>query len=137
MVRVSCLCGRVLIEAELPSERIGICHCNNCRRAHGAGSWTWATFPLARVRVTAGEDDLIGYSCDVGSTRRFCRVCGSTLLYESPRWPGLLDLSVANMLDPLDAKPDRHTYADRAPDWDPILDDLPRLGGESGVEPLT
>ena len=34
-------------------------------------------------------------------------------------------------------RPKVHVYADRAPDWCAIEDDLPRAGGETGVEPLT
>ncbi len=135
-VAVACYCGAVRFEASLPTERIGHCHCDNCRRAHGAGVWTWATFPEERVRVVAGGDALVRYQSDTEAVRSFCRVCGTTLTYESPRWPGVIDLSVANFLEPLDAQPSRHAYADRAPDWLPILDDLPQYGGPSGDTPL-
>jgi hypothetical protein len=43
---------------------------------------------------------------------------------------------VANLLDSLDQLPEMHYFADRAPAWCPITDDLPRLGGESGDQPL-
>jgi len=132
----SCLCGRVRIEVDLPAQKAGHCHCDNCRRAHGAGVWTFATFQANAVRVVDGGDELTRHLSDVGSTRSFCRVCGTTLLYESPRWPGVVDLSLANFHDSVGAVPGYHAYADRAPGWCPILDDLPQQGGPSGVEPL-
>jgi hypothetical protein len=135
-IHAACLCGTVQLEADLPTERVGHCHCDNCRRAHGAGIWTWATFRPDRVRIVSGADAMTRYVSDTSATRSFCSVCGSTLLYESPRWPDVLDISVANILEDLEAAPSRHAYADRSPGWCPILDDLPRLGGPTGMEPI-
>ena len=135
-VQGSCLCGRVRFEAELPTRFVAHCHCVNCRRAHGAGLVTFAGFPEGQFRITAGEESLTDYLTDTEATRRFCGRCGSTLTYSSPRWPDEVHVAVANLLDPLDQLPTEHAYADRSPDWCPILDDLKQHGGESGVEPL-
>lgn len=135
-VEASCLCKAVRLRAELPPLRVGHCHCVNCRRAHGAGFWTWAAFRTEQVEVIAGEPELARYVSDTAATRCFCRICGSTLIYSSPRWPGTIDLSVANFDGPLGMEPSHHTYAERAPAWCPILDDLPRRGGATGMEPL-
>jgi hypothetical protein len=88
---------------------------------------TWAGFDEAGFRVVAGQEAFRRYvAADTGSTWMFCGTCGSPLAYASPRWPGEVHLSVANLLDPLDSPPSRHVYADRAPDWCPITDGLPR-----------
>lgn len=134
-VRGACYCGAVRFEADLPAYEVGHCHCDNCRRAQGAAFLTFAIFPDEQFRVVGGEDELRRYVDAGGSTRGFCRVCGSTFIYASPRWPGTT-VAVANLLDPLDQPATRHYYADRAPEWGPIHDDLPRFGGESGEEPL-
>jgi hypothetical protein len=131
----ACFCGAVRFEADLPADAVAHCHCGNCRRALGSAFNTFATFPPERFRLVAGADDLSSYLSEAGSTWRFCRTCGSTLLYESPGWPGVT-VTVASLLDPLDRAPEAHYHADRAPDWSPILDDLPRFGGPTGVEPL-
>ncbi len=123
-------------EASLPSKWVGHCHCETCRRAHGAGVVTYAGFEADQGRFVAGESDLRLYRSETGAVRRFCAHCGSTISYEGPRWASELHLTVANLLDPLDREPAGHAYADRAPDWCPILDELKRFGGESGVEPL-
>ncbi len=132
----SCLCGAVRYTAQLPTRFVSHCHCNNCRRAHGAGVVTYAGFPEAQVSFDTGEELLSSYVSDTGATRRFCSRCGSTILFFAPRWPGELHLVVANLEGTLDREPAGHVYADRSPAWCPITDDLPRFGGETGVEPL-
>ncbi|MDP6540389.1 MAG: GFA family protein [Planctomycetota bacterium] len=131
-----CLCGRVCFEAELPPRFVAHCHCENCRRAHGAGVVTWAGFSAGDFRIVAGEERLSRYRTETDATRSFCATCGTTLLFESPRWEGEVHVTVASLLDPLGREPTGHAYADRAPAWCPILDELPRYGGESGTEPL-
>jgi len=97
---------------------------------------TYAGFLEGQVRFTAGEGELTDHVSETGATRRFCKRCGSTISFQAPRWAGEIHLLVANLIDPLDKAPKSHAFADRAPDWCPITDDLPRYGGESGTEPL-
>jgi hypothetical protein len=135
-VRGACLCGEVRFEAELPPLWFSHCHCESCRRAHGAGVVTFAGFPSECFRLTAGAERVGRYRQENGTTRSFCSTCGSTFLCEGPRWPGESHVAVGTLLDSLDGLPAGHAYADRSPDWCPITDDLPQYGGESGVEPL-
>jgi len=133
----ACLCGRIKLELTLPSRWVAHCHCNNCRRAHGAAFVTWAGFDEKQVRCVAGESELVHFDTDVQSRRSFCNRCGSTLLFGGERWPGEVHVAVGNIEGQLDREPAVHAYADRAVSWCPILDDLPKRGGESGTEPLT
>ncbi|MFN7972815.1 MAG: GFA family protein [Acidobacteriota bacterium] len=135
-VRGACYCGAVAYEADLPSKFVCHCHCKNCQRAHGAGVVTWTGFKRPQFRLTSGET-LRRHVTDTGATRSFCGTCGTPLFYESPRWAEDIHIAVATLLDPIDAPPKAHVYADRSPAWCPINDDLPRYGGESGTEPLT
>ena len=135
-VRGQCYCNAVRFEADLPARFVAHCHCDNCRRSSGAGLVTWAGFPHEQFRFTAGEDRITEYHTETDAVRRFCSLCGTTFSYSSPRWPNEIHLTVANLLDPLGQTPTGHAYADRAPDWCPILDDLPRYGGKTGMEPL-
>lgn len=132
-----CYCGRIRYEARFPSRFVGHCHCNNCRRAHGAAFVTWAGFPDGQLRFLAGGDELAHWTTDTGATRSFCPTCGSTLFFRSERWPNETHLAVGNLDGPLDREPSGHVYADRSPSWCPTLgDSLPRCGGESGMDPL-
>ena len=67
-----CLCGDVLIEASGLPYRVGICHCLDCRKHHGALFGATAIFPAASVTVE-GETRSYG-------TRSFCPRCGSPVL---------------------------------------------------------
>ncbi len=133
---LTCYCRRVRIELELPTKFVAHCHCSNCRRAHGAPFVTWAGFLESQVRVAAGQEDLVPYVTDTEATRSFCRVCGTTLLFRSPRWAGEIHVAAASVEGELDREPEAHAFADRAVAWCPISDDLPRYGGESGTELL-
>jgi hypothetical protein len=68
-VHVACYCSRVRFEVELPVEHVGHCHCANCRRAHGAGLWTFVTVQNERVRLVAGAEDLVPYTTATGRPR--------------------------------------------------------------------
>ncbi len=66
-----CLCGDVRITAEGRPDRVGICHCLDCRKHHGALFYAAAIFPAGAVTVT-GETRAYG-------TRHFCPRCGSSV----------------------------------------------------------
>lgn len=66
-----CLCGDVRIVATGQPYRVGICHCFDCRKHHGALFHSSAIFPADAVAVT-GETRSFG-------DRHFCPRCGSSL----------------------------------------------------------
>jgi hypothetical protein len=135
-VRGSCYCGKVCFEATLPSRFCSHCHCNNCRRAHGAAFVTWVGFKNEQLRVVSGEDQLGHFKTETEATRSFCTTCGTTLFFSSPRWDGETHVALANIDDPIDRKPTVHVYFDRHVPWLEVNDDLKRYGGESGTEKL-
>jgi len=68
--------------------------------------------------------------------RSFCGRCGSSLFCESDHQPDHIDIVLANMEAPIDLLPQFHTWFDHRAEWVVTQDALPRLGGESGLEPL-
>jgi hypothetical protein len=96
---------------------------------------TYVGVPAAQFELTAGADVLVRYRTDTDATRSFCSRCGSTLLYEGPRWENEVHVVLANVEDPIDREPGAHVYVDHGADWWRITDGLPRYGGETGVEP--
>lgn len=64
-----CLCGQVRFVAAGRPYRVGICHCLDCRKHHGALFHASAIFPQAAVTV---EGEVRGYR-----GRFFCPACGS------------------------------------------------------------
>lgn len=70
-----CLCGQVRIEASGRPYRVGLCHCLDCRRHHGALFNAFAIFPQDAVTL-AGETAHHG-------DRHFCPRCGSSAFARS------------------------------------------------------
>lgn len=66
-----CLCGDVRLVATGQPWRVGICHCLDCRKTHGALFHASAIFPDTAVTVTGATRDYQG--------RHFCPRCGSPL----------------------------------------------------------
>jgi hypothetical protein len=66
-----CLCGRVRLEASGEPWRVGLCHCLDCRKHHGALFYAAAIYPEAAVRIEGETRDYQG--------RHFCPNCGSSV----------------------------------------------------------
>lgn len=66
-----CLCGDVrLVALGLPL-RVGICHCLDCRKHHGALFYAAAVFPQDAVTIVGRTGEYVG--------RHFCPRCGSSV----------------------------------------------------------
>lgn len=66
-----CLCGKVRIKATGQPYRVGLCHCLDCRKHHGALFFAAAMFPADAV-VIEGETHEFRH-------RHFCPRCGSSV----------------------------------------------------------
>ena len=64
-----CRCGRIRITCSGEPYRVGLCHCLDCRKQHGALFHASAIFPEAAVTI---EGEARGYE-----GRFFCPECGS------------------------------------------------------------
>ena len=64
-----CLCGGLRFEAKGQPYRVGLCHCLDCRKNHGALFHGSAIYPMTAVTVTGARSDYQG--------RVFCPTCGS------------------------------------------------------------
>jgi len=107
------------------------CHCANCRRAHGAAFVTWAGFLESQFKLTAGAEALVRFNTPTGATRSFCRICGTTLFYQSPRWAGEIHIALANLKGDIDRPPEAHVYFDERVPWIEMSDSLTRIGQTS------
>jgi hypothetical protein len=132
----ACLCGSVRFRINLPTLFCGHCHCTMCQRNHGAAYVTWFGVPWTQTKVIEGEDLLTRYSSSPHGTRSFCSACGTSLFCESEHHPDHVDIPLANMEGEIDKAPEMHFFFDSHVGWVPLDDKLPRLGGETGVEPL-
>ncbi|MBR9841946.1 MAG: GFA family protein [Rhodobacteraceae bacterium] len=70
-----CLCGALRIRAQGPPDRVGLCHCLDCRKHHGALFYAAAIFPASAVTITGDYHSYEG--------RAFCPTCGSSVFAQS------------------------------------------------------
>ena len=112
-----CLCGAVRFVASGRPYRVGLCHCLDCRKHHGALFHASAIFPDDAVTVDGETRDYAG--------RFFCPKCGSSVFSRSGDEieVNLGSLDAADRLTPtyelwtsrretwLPAFPVRHRYA--------------------------
>jgi hypothetical protein len=131
-----CLCGAVRFTVKLPTMFCAHCHCSMCRRNHGAGYVTWFGVAPERLTVESGAERLVRYLSSEHGSRSFCGRCGSSLFCENARHPERVDVPLATMDAPIDREPQVHVFFDCRAPWVTIGDELPRLGGATGVESL-
>jgi len=134
-VNGGCLCGAVRFAVTLPTLFCGHCHCSMCRRNHGAAYVTWIAVPRSQVAIDSGGDQLTRYESSEHGSRSFCSRCGTSLFCVSSRHPEIIDIPLANVHGPIDRLPESHLYFDDRASWTIVGDDLPRLGGPTGLEP--
>jgi hypothetical protein len=124
--RGRCHCGGVRFTARFPTRFVAHCHCESCRRAHGAAFVTWAGFTTPQVTITDGADLLATHESSPGTARRFCRRCGTKLFFESTRWAGETHVTLAAFDDPLDRAPAGHAFYEEHVGWLPALAEAPK-----------
>ena len=70
-----CLCGAVRVEARGDPLRVGICHCLDCRKHHGALFYAAAIFPADKLTIHGEPSVFRG--------RAFCPTCGGSVFARS------------------------------------------------------
>ena len=136
LVDGSCLCEAVRFRVQLPTSFCGHCHCTMCQRNHGASYVTWFGVPKTQLTMLSGEDALTRYASSSHGSRSFCSRCGTSLFCVSDHHPETVDIPLANMHGEIDRSPQMHVFFDDRASWVATGDELPRLGGKTGVEPV-
>ncbi len=103
-----CLCGKVRFEASGRPYRVGICHCLDCRKHHGALFHASAIFPQEAV--------VIDGQTHVYAGRHFCPVCGSTVFGRSA---DEIELNLGSMDAPDQFTPTYELWTVRRESWLP------------------
>lgn len=74
-ISAGCLCGEVRLVAKGRPYRVGLCHCLDCRKHHGALFHASAIYPQEAVRIDGETHHYAG--------RHFCPRCGSSVFSRS------------------------------------------------------
>lgn len=126
-IKGSCLCGTVSYEVTAPFEFLGHCHCSVCRKSHGAAFATWGIIKAGQFRWTSGEDFVQGYESSPGTTRCFCKRCGSPLACTHSGAVG--EVVVGSVDGDPGARPREHIFVGSKASWHDITDTLPQHEG--------
>ena len=103
-----CLCGDVRFVAVGRPYRVGLCHCMDCRKHHGALFHASAIFPEDAVTVTGEPRDYEG--------RYFCPRCGSSVYSQSG---DEIEVHLGSMDAPDQLVPTYELWAKRREAWLP------------------
>lgn len=99
-----------------------------CRKFHGAEYATIVGVSRQSFRWTGGENAITEYEAPNGTIRSFCRHCGSSLFFQSPREdPEILEIALGVFDDGVPVVPDAHIFVGSAASWTSIADDLPQF----------
>jgi hypothetical protein len=103
-----CLCGDVRIRASGEPYRVGLCHCLDCRKHHGALFFAAAIFPEDAVTID-GETRHYQH-------RHFCPRCGSSVF---ARYGDEIEVHLGTLDAPDQLAPSYECWTVRRESWLP------------------
>ena len=103
-----CLCGNVRIVASGPPYRVGLCHCLDCRKHHGALFFAAAIFPEKAVTIEGETQAYRG--------RHFCPICGSSVF---ARYEDEIEVHLGSLDAPGQLMPTYECWTVRREPWLP------------------
>ncbi len=118
----SCLCGGVRFEAARASGPVTHCHCETCRRAHGAVVATFATFESDAVRWLG--EPARNDSSERG-WRGFCPHCGASVCFGFKPRPERLYVALGVFDDPNAFPAGFHDHREARVGWLHVDEALP------------
>ena len=101
-----CLCGAIRFQASGAPDRVGLCHCLDCRKHHGAAFFAAAIFPEGSVTVSGQTSHF--------QDRHFCPSCGSYVFSKSD---GEIELHLGAMDKPNQFRPDYELWTCSKESW--------------------
>jgi hypothetical protein len=123
-----CQCGAVRIAATGAPYRVGICHCLDCRKHHGAVFSASAMFPADAVTISGATRDYKG--------QHFCPACGFSVFGRSG---DEIEVHLGCLDAPSQLKPTYELWVIRREEWLPPFDVARRYGrdreGKGRTEP--
>lgn len=122
-----CLCGGIAYEVDALEPKMGHCHCTMCRKFHGAAFATYGEAKTANFRWLRGEDKLRAFVAENGTTRKFCCVCGSSMIFQSSGdCHSVVEFALGTLETAMEQRPDCHVYTKHKAQWYEIHDGLPQ-----------
>ncbi|QEM82653.1 GFA family protein [Halomonas binhaiensis] len=108
-----CLCGNVRMVASGDPYRVGLCHCLDCRKHHGALFYASAVFPQDAVTIEGETREYAG--------RFFCPRCGSSVFARSA---DEIEVHLGALDTPDQLVPTYESWSVRRESWLPPFDHM-------------
>ena len=105
-----CLCENVRLTATGDPYRVGLCHCLDCRKHHGALFFAAAIFPQDAV---SGDGETRSYK-----GRHFCQQCGSSVF---AKYDDEVEVHLGTLDQPSHFSPTYENWTLRRETWLPPL----------------
>jgi hypothetical protein len=109
--RGGCSCGAVRFEVRGEPEKVGLCHCVECRKATGAAYLAYADWPRSAFTSAGEAREFRG--------RSFCPICGSRVFHLSQTGAEIMLGALDEV--PSDLRPTREGWIIRREHWLPAL----------------
>lgn len=134
----SCLCGTIKYQTRSRPKAVSHCHCNQCRKSHGAAFASYGSVLRIDLHVIQGRACLESYQSSDSVLRQFCQTCGASLFWSNTQGKCSDWISIA--LGTLDTKftsgKQKHVeVASHAP-WYEICDDWTQSDQALGIRKL-
>jgi hypothetical protein len=123
-----CFCNAIRYEVRGEIGPLVNCHCQFCRRFHGAAFVTVAMVQSETFCITVGEDALCERANQEGS-RHYCVKCGSRLFNRPRSTDAFLMLVVSSLDEGPSNGPVMHINTESKAPWYEILDSIPQFSG--------
>lgn len=115
-VSAGCTCGDVRLIATGQPRRVGLCHCMDCRKHHGALFHASAIFSEDAVIITGKPSEYAG--------RYFCARCGSSVYSRSD---DEIEIHLGALDEPDRFAPTYELWTIRREGWLPMFPNLTRF----------
>lgn len=126
MLSGSCLCGAVAYEVDAEPGPVIHCHCQSCRKTHGAAFSSIMAVPRERFRFVRGEELLNAFESSPGKSRKFCSRCGSHIIAQRDQ-ASVTILRLGCLDTPIVAADACHIWRSDGASWYDPKDELPEF----------
>lgn len=122
-----CYCGEIQYQFTGEPKMFSHCHCESCRRSHGAAFVSWISVDLNQFSITHGREFLKKYESSPGIHWQFCQNCGASIFQTTRHSPTIMYIVAASLNLPITKQAEGHySYEEKVP-WLNISDDLPKF----------
>lgn len=131
MYKGSCHCQSVQYTVDGDFLICSHCHCESCRKIHGAAFVTWTAVLKDQIHIHQGQEHLLHYESSPQIVWMSCMKCGSSLFQTTRHSPEKIYISLSSFDEEISIRPDSHVSIEEKVSWIEINDSLPKFKQKS------